>query len=324
MSNVLTSILSAEFFFSIIRITSPILFATLGAVIVEKAGISNIGLEGIMMISALFGSLCAYWSSSWFVGLLAAMIVGVIVALVMSVFAFQLKTDIILVGIAINMIGSGGTIFLVKSITNMTEGEALSSTTSLITSELQIPTIQIPLIHNIPVIGPVFSGHSLLTYVAFLLVFLTWVLLYKTSLGLNLRSVGENPNAASSVGVSVTRVRYTAMALSGLMEGLGGAFMSMSYAMGWSLNMVAGRGFIALAAQAMGSGEPFGAMLATIVFGFAQAFGIKLSSIGLDSNLSSPIPYIITIIGLVVFAIIKRKRDAKRVATVGAKQRKEK
>lgn len=324
MSNVLTSILSAEFFFSIIRITSPILFATLGAVIVEKAGISNIGLEGIMMISALFGSLCAYWSSSWFVGLLAAMIVGVIVALVMSVFAFQLKTDIILVGIAINMIGSGGTIFLVKSITNMTEGEALSSTTSLITSELQIPTIQIPLIHNIPVIGPVFSGHSLLTYVAFLLVFLTWVLLYKTSLGLNLRSVGENPNAASSVGVSVTRVRYTAMALSGLMAGLGGAFMSMSYAMGWSLNMVAGRGFIALAAQAMGSGESFGAMLATIVFGFAQAFGIKLSSIGLDSNLSSPIPYIITIIGLVVFAIIKRKRDAKRVATVGAKQRKEK
>ena len=324
MSNVLTSILSAEFFFSIIRITSPILFATLGAVIVEKAGISNIGLEGIMMISALFGSLCAYWSSSWFVGLLAAMIVGVIVALVMSVFAFQLKTDIILVGIAINMIGSGGTIFLVKSITNMTEGEALSSTTSLITSELQIPTIQIPLIHNIPVIGPVFSGHSLLTYVAFLLVFLTWVLLYKTSLGLNLRSVGENPNAASSVGVSVTRVRYTAMALSGLMAGLGGAFMSMSYAMGWSLNMVAGRGFIALAAQAMGSGEPFGAMLATIVFGFAQAFGIKLSSIGLDSNLSSPIPYIITIIGLVVFAIVKRKRDAKRVAAVGAKQRKEK
>lgn len=324
MSNVLTSILSAEFFFSIIRITSPILFATLGAVIVEKAGISNIGLEGIMMISALFGSLCAYWSSSWFVGLLAAMIVGVIVALVMSLFAFQLKTDIILVGIAINMIGSGGTIFLVKSITNMTEGEALSSTTSLITSELQIPTIQIPLIHNIPVIGPVFSGHSLLTYLAFLLVFLTWVLLYKTSLGLNLRSVGENPNAASSVGVSVTRVRYTAMALSGLMAGLGGAFMSMSYAMGWSLNMVAGRGFIALAAQAMGSGEPFGAMLATIVFGFAQAFGIKLSSIGLDSNLSSPIPYIITIIGLVVFAIIKRKRDAKRVATVGAKQRKEK
>lgn len=323
MSNVLSSILSAEFFFSIIRITSPILFATLGAVIVEKAGISNIGLEGIMMISALFGSLCAYWSSSWFVGLLAAMIVGVIVALVMSVFAFQLKTDIILVGIAINMIGSGGTIFLVKSITNMTEGEALSSTTSLITSELQIPTIQIPLIQNIPVIGPIVSGHSLLTYLAFLLVFLTWVLLYKTSLGLNLRSVGENPNAASSVGVSVTRVRYTAMALSGLMAGLGGAFMSMSYAMGWSLNMVAGRGFIALAAQAMGSGEPFGAMLATIVFGFAQAFGIKLSSIGLDSNLSSPIPYIITIIGLVVFAIIKRKRDAKRVAAVGAKQRKE-
>lgn len=318
MGNLISSILTPEFFFSIIRITSPILFATLGAVIIEKAGISNIGIEGIMMMSALFGSLAAYWANSWFVGLLVALVVGVLEALLMGLFAFQLKTNIILVGVAVNMIGSGGTLFLVKVITNLTEGTAMASTTSLITGSLQVPSINIPIIGSIPVIGPIISGHSLLTYLAFILVFVTWVLLYKTSLGLNLRSVGENPNAAASVGVSVNKIRYIAIGLSGLMAGFGGAFMSMAYTMGWSQDMVAGRGFIALAAQAMGNGEPLGSMFAAIVFGFAQAFGIKLSSIGLDSNLASPIPYIITIIGLIVFAIVKRRKEAKRLAAVGA------
>ncbi len=315
MGGLISAMMTPEFFFSIIRITSPILFATLGAVIVEKAGISNIGLDGTMMISALAGSLVAYWTSSWFLGLLAALVMGVLVALLMSLFAFNLKTPIILTGIAVNMIGSGGTLFLVKVITNITEGKALSSTTSLITSNLQIPTINIPIIGSIPVIGQIISGHSLLTYIAFFLVWLTWLVLYKTPLGLNIRSVGENPNAAASVGVSVMKVRYTAMGLSGLMAGFGGAFMSMSYAMGWSQDMVAGRGFIALAAQAMGNGEPVGSMLAAIVFGFAQALGIKFSAIGLDSNLASPIPYLVTIFGLVIFAVNKRRKEAKRHAS---------
>ncbi len=309
------NIFSPEFFFSILRITAPILFATLGAVIAEKAGVCNIGLEGIMMLSALFGSLCAYWAGSWAAGLLAALAVGVLTALLMGLFAFRLKTDVILVGIAINMIGSGGTIFLVKAITQLTEGRAYASTTELITQSLQIPNLTIPLIDRIPVVGQIFSGHSLLTYLAFALVFFTWALLYKTPVGLNLRSVGENPNAAASVGLSVTRLRFTAIAFSGLMAGFGGAFMSMSYAMGWSLDMVAGRGFIALAAQAMGGGEPVGSMLAALVFGFAQALGIKFSAVGLDSNLAAPIPYLVTVIGLVCFALAKRRRHRRVVYT---------
>lgn len=312
MGNFFSAVMTPEFFFSIIRISSPILFATLGAVIAEKAGVSNIGLEGTMMISALFGSLTGYWTGSWLVGLLAALIIGVGVSLIMGFFAFRLKTDIILVGIAVNMIGSGGTLFLVKVITNLTEGKAMASTTSLITKNLQIPTIDIPLINKIPILGDIISGHSLLTYLAFLLVFATWILLYKMPIGLNLRSVGENPNAASSVGVSVIKMRYVAIGLSGLMAGFGGAFMSMSYAMGWSQDMVAGRGFIALAAQAMGNGEPVGSMFSTIIFGFAQALGIKFSSIGLDSNLASPIPYLVTIIGLVIFALVRRSKEKKR------------
>ena len=305
-------ILTTDFFFSIFRIATPILLATLAAVIGEKGGISNIGLEGIMMMSALFGSLSAFWSKSWVIGLLAAMAVGLGEALLMGVFAFKLKTDIILVGTAVNMIGSGGTIFLVKTITNVTMGSALTSTTSLITKELQIPSIHIPLIQDIPVLGKIISGHSLLTYLAFLLVWLTIVLLYKTPLGMNIRSVGENPNAASSVGVSVSKIRFITIGIGGILAGMGGAYMSMYYAMGWSLDMVAGRGFIALAAQSMGGGEPVGSMLAALVFGFAQALGIKVSATGVDSNLVAPIPYIVTIISLVIFALNQRRKERKR------------
>ena len=305
-------ILTTDFFFSIIRIATPILFATLAAVIGEKGGISNIGLEGIMMMSALFGSLSAFWSKSWLIGLLVAMAVGLLEALLMGVFAFKLKTDIILVGTAVNMIGSGGTIFLVKTITNVTMGSSLTSTTSLITKNLQIPSIHIPLLKDIPVLGKIISGHSLLTYLAFLLVWLTIVLLYKTPLGLNIRSVGENPNAASSVGVSVSKIRFITIGIGGVLAGMGGAYMSMYYAMGWSLDMVAGRGFIALAAQSMGGGEPVGSMLAALVFGFAQALGIKVSATGVDSNLVAPIPYLVTIISLVIFALNQRRKERKR------------
>ena len=317
-------ILTPDFFFAILRITAPILFATLGAVVGEKAGVSNIGLEGIMMMSALFGSLTSYWTGSWFVGLLVALIVGVLEALLMGFFAFNLKTDIILTGIAVNMIGSGGTLFLVKVITNITEGKPLASTTSLITAVNQIPSWNIPLIKDIPVVGDVLSGHSILTYIAFLLVFLTWVLLYKTPLGLNIRSVGENPNAAASVGVSVLKVKYIAIGFSGLMAGFGGAFMSMYYAMGWSLDMVAGRGFIALAAQAMGGGEPLGSMLSALVFGFAQALSIKVSSKGIDSNLVTPIPYLVTILGLVVFALIVRSKVKRQHSAAALKDAEQK
>lgn len=312
MLNFLKMLATPEFFFSILRISAPILFATLAAIVVEKAGFCNIGLEGLMMFSALAGSLVSYYAGSWFWGLLAALATGVAMSLIMGFFAFRLKTDITLVGIAINMMGSGGTLFLCKVITNLTEGKAMASTTGLITKRLCIPDITIPLLNKIPFLGGVLSGHNLLTYIAFICVALTSVMLYKTPLGLNIRAVGENPNAASSVGVSVLRVKYLAIGFSGLMSGFGGAFMSMAYAQGWSLDMVAGRGFIALAAQAMGGGECLGGMLSSIVFGFAQALGIKFSAIGLDSNLASPIPYAVTIIGLVIFALVRNNKVKKQ------------
>ena len=312
MMNFLKMLATPEFFWSIVRISAPIIFATLAAIVVEKAGFANIGLEGLMMFAALSGSLVSYYAKSWLWGLLAALVTGVLMSLVMGFFAFKLKTDIILVGIAINMMGSGGTLFLCKVITNLTEGKSMASTTGLITKSLCIPDINIPLISSIPFIGKVISGHNLLTYLAFIFCLLTSIMLYKTPLGLNIRAVGENANAASSVGVSVLNIKYVAIGFSGLMCGFGGAFMSMAYAQGWSLDMVAGRGFIALAAQAMGGGECLGGMLSALVFGFAQALGIKFSAIGLDSNLASPIPYAVTIIGLVIFALVRNKKIKKQ------------
>lgn len=303
-SQLFDTIFQAEFLFSVVRITAPILFAALGAVIAEKAGVTNIGLEGIMMISALFGVLFSYWTQSWLVGVLGAMLVGVLLGLMMGFFALKLKTDIILAGIAVNMMGTGGTIFLLYMFTGMR-----GNTGALVSPNILIPTVSIPLVREIPILGDILSGHAVLTYVAFLLVWLIWVLLYKTPLGLNIRAVGENANAASSVGVSVLRIKYIAIAISGALAGFGGAFMSMYYSQGWNSGMVAGRGFIALAAQAMGRGEPVGAMLSSLLFGLAQALRTKVSGMqGVSSYLVSLIPYVVTVLGLVLYAASTLKK----------------
>ncbi len=177
------------------------------------------------------------------------------------------------------------------------------------------PKIDIPIIKDIPIIGQIFSGHSVLTYVAFLLVILVWIMLYKTAMGLRIRAVGENSHAADSVGVSVLRTQYIALAISGALAGLGGAYMSMYYSQSWNIGIVAGRGFIALAAQAMGQGEPVGAMLSSLLFGFASALGNKMEGMpGFSSYLVASIPYAVTIIGLVIYAMstikkVKRFKD---------------
>lgn len=307
-NEILGMICQTDFVFSIFRITAPILFAALAAVVAEKAGVTNIGLDGIMLISGLFGTLFSYWTQSWFIGVLGAMAVGTALALMMGFFALKLKTDIILAGIAINTMSSGGTIFLLYVFT----GER-GNTASLTSSNILIPTVKIPGLCDIPILGDILSGHSVLTYVAFILVFFTWVLLYKTSIGLQIRAVGENDHAAESVGISVLKIKYIALAISGILSGMGGAFMSMYYSQSWNTGIVAGRGFIALAAQAMGQGEPVGTMFSSLLFGFAQALRTKVSGVqGVSSNLISAMPYAVTILGLVLYAMSTAKKLKRR------------
>ncbi len=316
LETILQMVFSASFGFAILRITTPILFAALAAVVAEKAGVVNIGLEGTMMISALFGVLFAYWTNSWLVGVICATLVGVLVAMIIAVFALKLKTDIILAGIAINLMGAGGTTFLLYLFTGLK-----GNTAEMTTPQMLTPKVNIPILQDIPVLGEIFSGHSVLTYVAFLLVAVVWIMLYKTSMGLRIRAVGENSHAADSVGVSVLKTQYIALAISGALSGMGGAYMSMYYSQSWNLGIVAGRGFIALAAKAMGQGEPVGAMFASLFFGLATALGNKMEGMqGFSSYLVAAIPYAFTILGLVIYALSTMKRVKKYKAKEATKE----
>ena len=306
LQSIIGIIFSEAFVFSIFRITTPILFAALAAVVADRAGVTNIGLEGIMMISALTGVIFSAWTQSAWVGLLCAILLGVATALMIGFFALKLKTDIILAGIAVNMLGNGGTIFFMY----LASGDRGYSAN--LASKV-MPTIQLPVIQSIPVVGGILSGHNILTYFAFVCVALTWVLLYKTPMGLQIRAVGESPNAADSVGVSVNRIKYIALAISGALAGMGGAFMSMGYMSSFNTNMTAGRGFIALAAEAMGRGEPIGTMLTSLLFGFADALANNMQSLGLPQELVAMTPYIFTIVGLAVYAASTLKKSRKKL-----------
>ena len=259
----------------------------------------------MMLCAALGGVVFAGMTGNVWIGLLGAVVIGVLVGAVIAFSSLSGKTDLYLTCIAVNLAATGGTVFVMYLLT----GE--KATTSAAIKAYTLPTVVLPLINKIPLIGPMLSGHNVLTYLAFISIFAVWFFLTRTRLGLRLRAVGENARAAASVGINVKRIGYVSFLISGVLCGFGGAFMSMSYAQGWSLDMVAGRGFIALAAQAMGSGECLGGMLSSLVFGFAQALGIKFSAVGLDSNLASPIPYAVTIIGLVIFSLVRRSRAKK-------------
>lgn len=301
--DLLSTIFSPSFGFSVIRVTTPIIFAALAALVTNKAGVMNIALEGIMLMSAFFGTVVSAYTQSALYGVLVAVLAGVAVAMIMAAFSFRLKADLILTGIAINTFASGATVFLMYIICND------KASTSRLPS-CNVPSVEIPLIRDIPVIGEIFSGHNLLTYLAFISVFIVYILIYKTSLGLRIRAVGEKPDAAQSVGVKVMRIQFAALFLSGVFAGLGGAFMSMGYMSFFSRDMVAGRGFIALAAQNMGGAAPLGTLIASLIFGVADALSNMLQTLRVPAEAVQMQPYLLTIIGLVIYAVsTKRKKN---------------
>ncbi len=301
MSQFFSIIFSPEFGYSVLRVSTPILFATLGALLSDKAGVINIALEGIMLISALAGVIFSAITGSAFIGLFMAVLLGALVGLSLGYFALNLKTNVILAAVALNLLASGGTIFILYLVAG---DKGISS--SLASKVL--PKIDIPLLKSIPGIGPILSGHNVLTYFAFISVFLVWFLLYKTPLGLRIRAVGENEHAADSVGISVVKTRYIALILSGAFAGMGGAYMSMGYVSWFSRDMTAGRGFIALAAEAMGGATPLGSMLTSLLFGFFDALSNSLQILKIPYEFVSMLPYVAVVIGLVLYTIRKTEQ----------------
>ena len=301
MENLIAAIFSPDFVFSILRLSTPIIFAGLAALITDRAGVMNIGLEGIMLSSALLGVIGSAFTQSALIGLICAIATGVLMGSIMAYFSLKLKTDIILTGIAINLLSSGGTVFLLYSV-----AKDKGMSTSL--ASLTMPVVQIPIIQSIPILGPMISGHNVLTYLAFILVGVVWLLLYKTSLGLKIRVVGENPDAAESVGINVKKIQYTALAISGALAAMGGAYMSMGYMDKFARDMTAGRGFIALAAEALGRGTPVGTLAASLVFGAADALGRNLQVVDIPDQFIQMMPYLFTIIGLIIYSRAKVKQ----------------
>ena len=319
--NVIDSIFSAAFLAAILRVTTPILLPSLGALISEKAGVLNIGLEGMMLSSAFTGVVVSAFAQDWFgtatglvagpwLGLVLGCSVSVLMSFILALFHLDLKGDLFLSGIALNILGSSATVAIMVELT----GDRGNTSTL---ASLRMPFIQLPeFIEQIPLVGGfifgVFDNQSMMTWVAVIAVALVSYFLYRTPAGMHLRAVGENPEAAASLGIHVKRVRYTALLISGLFAGLGGIHMSMGYLELFVRDMTAGRGFIALVTPSLGGGTPAGTMVASSIFGFFDALGIRIGSLEIPEHLPLSIPYFATVLALVIYAL--QRRIAQRVS----------
>ena len=296
--NLIELIFSTDFLYMWIRVATPILLASLGAVICTKAGVVNLGLEGIMLISALAGVLGSAFGGSLWIGLLTGLLASVAVSAVFAYFHLVLKANNVLCGTAVNTMASGLTVFVLQLAT----GEKGNSSSL---KSFSFPNVDIPIIKDIPVLGGILSGHNALTYLALAMVVVIWFFLYKTPTGLRMRAVGENPNAASSVGQNVIKIQFLAIVLCGLMTGLGGMYLSMGYLTMFVRDMTAGRGFIALAACSMGQATPVGALISSMIFAFFDGLSNILQVLKIPSEFIQMLPYLATIAGLTVYYIQK-------------------
>ena len=275
-------ILTIAIIYSTIRLATPLLLAAMGGLFSERSGVINIALEGLMLAGAFTAASVTHYAGSPWIGLLAAIGAGVFIALIHAVACIEFKADQVVSGTAIN--------FLMLGVPALLSGAFFESTGA---------TPQIPkndLIPNVPII------------IAFALVPAIWYVLYRTPFGLRLRAVGENPEAADTAGVSVARIRYTGVLLSGALAAIGGAYLSIGQSSLFTRNMTAGRGFIALAALIFGKWRPVQTMLACLLFGFAEAAAIQMQGVvpNIRVEYIQIIPYVLTIVVLAGFIGLSR------------------
>jgi len=313
--NVINGIFSAAFLAAILRVMTPILLPSMGALISEKAGVINIGLEGMMLSAAFTGVVVSAYSQQWFgpesglaigpwLGLVVGVSISVLLSLVLAFFHLNLKGNLILSGIALNVLGSSATVAIMFELT----GDRGSTSTL---ASLQMPFIQLPeWINQIPLVGTfifgVFDNQSVMTWIAMISVVVVTYILYRTPFGMHLRAVGENPEAAASVGLNVKRIQYSAILISGMFAGLGGIHMGMGYLNLFQRDMTSGRGFIALVTPSLGGGTPIGTLTASFIFGFFDALAIRIGSLAIPSQLPQTIPYFATVMALVIYALQRR------------------
>lgn len=291
----------ALFAAAVIRVSTPILLAAVGGLLSEIGGVPNITLEGSMLMGACAGALVAGYSGNVWLGLAAAIAAGMLPGLILGILYIEYKADPIVVGIGLNLLAAGLTTFVVFSLL----GEK-SGTSSLGRTEL--PSVEIPALADVPVLGNVILGQHILSYAAILAWVVIAVLLWRSRYGMHVRAVGTDLRVAQTVGISSRRIQYSVVLVAGALCGTAGAFLSMGYVSSFLRDMTAGRGFIAVAAIFLGGMRPVGVLVAAIAFGAFEALAIRLGNLDVPSQLVQTIPYLATLIGLGLFAYRESRR----------------
>jgi simple sugar transport system permease protein len=292
---------------STIRLATPLLLACLAGLFSERAGIFDIGLEGKMLMSAFLSAAVAYATGSVWMGLLAGIAASMLLAGIHGLASITFRGNQLISGVAINFLASGLTVLIAQ------DWFSQGGRTPSLMGGARFEQITLPLaetLRPVPVFGPVYadliSGHSILVYVGFLMVPVTWWVLFRTRFGLRLRAVGEAPEAVDTAGVSVIRLRFTAVAICGVLTGLAGAYLATGLQAGFVREMTAGRGYIALAALIFAKWRPWHALGACLLFGFLQAIALRYQNIDLGAftvpvQFMDALPYILTVVILAGF-----------------------
>ena len=278
-----------------VSLSVPYIFGALGGVISERSGVVNIAIEGQLLGGAFLGAVVASMTRSLWLGLLAALVAGVLVSFVLAAFAIKYYVDQVIVGVVINV--------LVLGLTNFFYSQVLAKDASLLNDPPLLPAIPIPGLSAIPVIGPVLFDQSIIVYLMYIAVAAVYIGLFHTRWGLRLRSVGEHPQAADTVGINVTGTRFWNVSLAGAIVGLGGAYFTLGSVGSFSQDMTGGQGYIALAAVIFGRWDPIRATLAALLFGFASNLQYTLAAVGspVPSEFLLMLPYVVTILAVAGF-----------------------
>jgi general nucleoside transport system permease protein len=285
-----TVVVWSALFASMLRYATPLIFAAIGGMFCERSGVTNIGLEGMMLIGAFFGILGADKLGTWWLGILVGIAAGGAMALLHAVLSIHLRADQIIGGTAINFLSLGLTGYLYIDIYGQ-EGTP--------TDISGIPAVSLGVLDGVPFVGEALADMNLMIWLALLLIPLSWVVLFKTPLGLRIRAVGEHPRAADTVGISVYAIRYGSVVLSGMLAAAGGVYLSIGFLGSFNENMTAGRGFIALAAVIFGNWRPFGAAAACLLFGFSSALAQRLPEYSESAAvLFQALPYVLTLVAV--------------------------
>lgn len=283
----------AAFLASVFRFVTPILLASLGGLLCERAGLFNVALEGLMLSGAFAAVAASFFTGSPLLGVLVAMLAGGLLASLLALFAVGMRANEVVVGLALNLLASGLTVYLLRAL--------LGVRGAFRHAELRgLDRIVLPGVDGIPVLGPLLSGHSFIVYLSWLLVPIVHLVLFRTPLGLRWRGAGEHAEAAVSLGVSVGWLRASAAVLSGALCGLAGAQLSLANVTLFVEDMSAGRGWMAVVAVMLGRAQPFGVLAASLIFGCSDSLGVRLQGLGLPSQLSESLPYVVTLVSLIV------------------------